>query len=208
VRPWPRHGARPVCARKLLRAAASHSSNRAPPRSFPFHGTRTEPLFPISLCSPWTLRLASCVPGLSPPHARRSAFPLLLRCHELQLRFGPAAPSSLVIVSSPPSSPWCSPLRIAPWPSRPCRPELPRPRSRPGSLLCSPRSPLSSSIAESSPCCYTLRPRRVREAAVELWSFFFASCAQHAIVFVFLASPGVRSHSPSSARPRRRASPC
>jgi hypothetical protein len=47
-------------------------------------------------------------------------------------------------------------LRVAPWPSRPCRPELARSRSRPGSLLRSPRSPLSSSIAECSSCCCVL----------------------------------------------------
>jgi hypothetical protein len=59
-----------------------------------------------------------------------------------------------------------------------------------------------------APCCRALRARHVREAAVELRSFLFMSCAQHAIIFVFLASPSVRSRSPSPARPRRRASPC
>jgi hypothetical protein len=40
---------------------------------------------------------------------------------------------------------------------------------------------------------------------------FVATCvcySPHAVVFVFLASPGVRSRSPSPVRPRRRASPC
>ena len=59
-----------------------------------------------------------------------------------------------------------------------------------------------------APCCRALRPRRVREATVELRSFLFASCVQHTIVFVFLASPGVRSRSPSTTRPCRRALPC
>lgn len=61
-------------------------------------------------------------------------------------------------------------------------------------------SPLKNSRRALRPCC-------VREAVVELWSFLFASCAHHAHVFVFLASPGVRSRSPSPVRPRRRASP-
>jgi hypothetical protein len=73
--------------------------------------------------------------------------------------------------------------------------------------ICDQAEPLtpSSSLA---PCYCALRPRRGRETAVELRSFLFVSCAQHTIVFMFLASPGVRSRSPSPARPRRRTSPC
>jgi hypothetical protein len=48
-----------------------------------------------------------------------------------------------------------------------------------------------------------LHPRRVREATMKLRSFLFASWAQHAVVFMFLASPSVRSCSPSPAQPCR-----
>jgi hypothetical protein len=75
-------------------------------------------------------------------------------------------------------------------------------------LLCpdhQPPIPVFSSLKNSR---RALRPRRIRETVVELWSFLFASCAHHAVVFVFLASPRVCSSSPSPIRPRRRASPC
>jgi hypothetical protein len=73
--------------------------------------------------------------------------------------------------------------------------------------ICDQAEPLipSSSLAA---CYCALRLRRVRETPMKLRSFLFVSCAQHVIVFMFLASPGVRSRSPSPARPRRRTSPC
>jgi hypothetical protein len=89
-----------------------------------------------------------------------------------------------------------SPLRLPWWP----RALLLWCRVRPISLRipclspsCARRVPSSSLV----PYCRALRPRRVREAIVELRSFLFESCAQHAIIFVFLASPGMRSRSPS-----------
>jgi hypothetical protein len=75
-------------------------------------------------------------------------------------------------------------------------------------VVCDQAEPLilSSSLA---PCYCALRPRRVREAAMELRSFLFVSCVQHAIVFMFLASPLLAIPcSTSPARPRRRTSPC
>jgi hypothetical protein len=73
-------------------------------------------------------------------------------------------------------------------------------------LLCPDHQPTIPVFSPLKNSRRTLRPRRVREAVVELLSFFFASCAHHAAAFVFLASPNVRSRSSSPVRPCRRAS--
>ena len=125
----------------------------------------------------------------------------------------PQARSLAPLCSTPSGGPFPAPLFLS-WCFLPARAYLPRVSAQPCSpcaaaLFCPDYqhpTPVFSPLKNSR---RALRPHRVCEAVVvELRSFLFASCVQHTIVFVFLASPGVRSRSPSTTRPCRRALPC